>query len=208
LTQEMVERARRYLDAREEVREQVLEASRKVVRNSARAMAALHRKDQPTVQDTLKKAEEGIKLLAEVVERNPYLEAYGPISAAYREFAEVELTRAFVDGQEFPGPEELGVPYKPYLAALGDAVGELRRHALDLIRADEVAEAEQTLKRMEEIFDLLMEFDYPNSILPGVRHKRDVARSILEETRGDVTTALRQRKLEEALKRAERKLEG
>jgi len=196
------------LDAQEEVRERVLEASRRVVRNSARAMAALHRRDQATLEQTLEEARSGVKVLSEVVGENPRLEDYGPISTAYREFAEVKLVQALADGQEFPGPEELGVPYKPYLTALGDAVGELRRHALDLIRADEVAEAEQTLKRMEEIFDLLMEFDYPNSILPGVRHRRDVARRVLENTRGDITTALRQRKLEEALRRAERKLEG
>jgi len=205
---EMVERIRHYLDAQEEVRERVLEASRKVVRNSARAMAALHRKDQATLERTLEEARGGIKTLSEVVGENPRLEDYGPIPTAYCEFAEVKLVQALANGQELPEPEKLGVPYKPYLAALGDAVGELRRHALDLIRADEVAEAEQALKQMEEIFDLLMEFDYPNSILPGVRHRRDVARRVLENTRGDVTTALRQRKLEEALKRAERKLEG
>ncbi|MEA1905105.1 MAG: haloacid dehalogenase, partial [Candidatus Hadarchaeota archaeon] len=83
-----------------------------------------------------------------------------------------------------------------------------RRHVLDLIRADKIVEAEQMLGRMEDIFALLMEFDYPGSILPEMRHKRDVARRVLEQTRGDITTATRQRKLEEALKRAERKLEG
>jgi translin len=205
---EMVERIRRYLDAQEETRERVLDASRRVIRNSARAMAALHREDRETVERTLEEAREGIKVLAEVVQAEPRLADYGAISAAYREYSEVMLVRALMDGEELPEPEELDVPYKPYLAALADAMGEFRRYVLDLIRADEVEKAEGVLKHMEDIFGFLMGFDYPGSILPEVRHRRDAARRTLERTRGDITTAVRQRKLEEALKRSERKLEG
>ncbi|MEA1904562.1 MAG: hypothetical protein U9M97_01605, partial [Candidatus Hadarchaeota archaeon] len=188
---EMVERIRRYLDAQEETRERVLDASRRVIRNSARAMAALHRKDRETVERTLEEAREGIKILAGVVEEEPRLEDYGPVLSAYREFAEVMIVRMLIEGQELSDPEKLEVPYKPYLTALGDAMGELRRHVLDLIRADKIVEAERMLGRMEDIFALLMEFDYPGSILPEMRHKRDVARRVLEQTRGDITTATR-----------------
>lgn len=205
---ELVERIRRYLDAQEETRERVLEASRRVIRNSARAMAALHRGDWETVDRTLEEAREGVKVLAEVVKAEPSLADYGAISAAYREYSEVMLVQALLGGEKLPEPEELEVPYKPYLGALADAMGEFRRYVLDLIRADEVERAEGVLGRMEEIFSLLMEFDYPGSILPELRHRRDVARRVLEQTRGDITAAVRQRKLEEALRRAERKLEG
>lgn len=204
---EMVERIRRLLDAQEEARERVLGASRRVIRNSARAMAALHREDRETVERTLGEAREEIKVLAEVVQAEPSLADYGAISAAYREYSEVRLVQALMDGRGLPGPEELDVPYKPYLGALADAMGEFRRYVLDLIRADEVKRAEGVLKCMEDIFALLMEFDYPGSILPELRRKRDVARRVLEQTRGDITTAVRQRKLEEALRQAERKLE-
>jgi len=57
---------------------------------------------------------------------------------------------------------------------------------------------------MEEIFELLMEFDYPDAILPGMKRRQDMVRRVLERTRGDLTIALRQRKLERALERAER----
>ena len=57
---------------------------------------------------------------------------------------------------------------------------------------------------MEEIFELLMEFDYPDAILPGMKRKQDMVRRVIEHTRGDLTIAIRQRKLERTLKRAER----
>jgi len=57
---------------------------------------------------------------------------------------------------------------------------------------------------MEEIFELLMEFDYPDAILPGMKRRQDMVRRVIERTRGDLTVAIRQRKLERALERAER----
>jgi len=206
LTSEIVKRIRRYLDAQEEIRDRVLEISRRTVRNSAQAMAALHRGDEATLRKAMREARREISLLSKMVKKFPHLEDYGPVATAYQEFAEVKLVQALSKGKELPGPEELGIPYKPYLAALADSVGEFRRRVLDLIRTDKVAEAERTLGLMEEIFSMLMEFDYPSSILPGMRHKCDVARRVLEETRSDVTTALRQQRLEHALEKKEGKL--
>ncbi len=200
---EIVERIRRQLDSREEVRNRVLEASRKTIREASRAITALHRRDDETVEDAIKIAQEGVKVLDDAVKANPWLEDYGAINSAYREYAEILLVKSLMNRANMPEPEEIGVPYKPYLGGLADTVGELRRHALDQIRNDDVEGAEKTLDKMEEIFGILSEFDYPDSILQGMRHKRDAARSTLEKTRGDVTTALRQRKLEQALKKTE-----
>ena len=73
-----------------------------------------------------------------------------------------------------------------------------------MIRADDVSEAERMLKLMEEIFEMMMEFDYPDVVLPGMRRRQDMVRRIIEITRGDLTTAIRQQKLENELKRADR----
>ncbi|OPY45745.1 MAG: hypothetical protein A4E46_01168 [Methanosaeta sp. PtaU1.Bin016] len=43
---------------------------------------------------------------------------------------------------------------------------------------------------IEEIYYLLMLFDYPDAITRGLRRKSDLARSMLEKTRGDLTNAL------------------
>lgn len=200
----IVERMRRHFDAQEELREQVLENSRQVVRLSARAITAMHRGDSATVKKMISQAKEGIAALAKAVKAEPHLADSGTILAAYQEYCEAVLMRALIEEGKMPEPEEMGVPYKPYLAALADAAGELRRRALDLIRADEVDAAERTLNLMEDILELLMEFDYPEAILPGMKRRQDMVRHVVEKTRGDLTAAIRQQKLESALRRAER----
>lgn len=201
---EMLKRMRKHFDAQGELRERVLDASREVIRASARAIAATHRGDRSSADELLTNARDTLTTLTKAVKAEPHLADSGIILMAYQEYGEALVVQALIRDGKLLTPEELGIPYKPYLAALTDAAGELRRHALDLIRADEVDRAEQALKLMEEIFELLMEFDYPDAILPGMKRRQDMVRRVIERTRGDLTIAIRQRKLERALERAER----
>ena len=205
---EMLERMRKHFDAKGELRERVLDASREVIRASARAIAATHRGDRSSADELLTNARDALTTLTKAVKAEPHLADSGIILMAYQEYGEALVVQALIRDGKLLTPEELGIPYKPYLAALADAAGELRRHALDLIRADEVDRAEQALKLMEEIFELLMEFDYPDAILPGMKRRQDMVRRVIERTRGDLTVAIRQRKLERALERAERGSSG
>ena len=200
---EMLERMRKHFDAQEKLREEVLDASREVIRASGRATAAVHREEKADAKEMLAKARKTLATLAEAVKAEPHLADSGIIISAYQEYCEAALVQALIWDGKLLTAEELDVSYKPYLAALADTAGELRRHALDLIRGDEVSEAERMLKFMEEILELLMEFDYPDAILPGMRRRQDMVRRVVENTRGDLTTAIRQQKLESALKRAE-----
>ncbi|MCK4405094.1 MAG: hypothetical protein KAV43_01125 [Hadesarchaea archaeon] len=198
---EMLERMRKHFDAQGELRERVLDASREVIRASARAIAATHRGDRSSADELLTNARDALATLTEAVKAEPHLADSGIILSAYQEYGEAMVVQALIRDGKLLTPEELSIPYKPYLAALADAAGELRRHTLDLIRADEVDRAEQALKFMEEIFELLMEFDYPDAILPGMKRRQDMVRRVLEKTRGDLTIALRQQRLERALER-------
>ena len=200
----MLERMRKHFDAQEKIREEVLDASREVIRSSARAIAAVHRNDRTDSDEMFAKARETLATLADAVKAEPHLADSGTIISAYQEYCEAALVRVLIWGGKLLTAEELDVSYKAYLAALADVTGELRRHALDMIRADDVSEAERMLKLMEEIFEIMMEFDYPDVVLPGMRRRQDMVRRIIEITRGDLTTAIRQQKLENELKRAER----
>jgi translin len=195
---------RNHFDAQEKIREEVLDASREVIRSSARAIAAVHRNDRTDSDEMFAKAREPLAILADAVKAEPHLADSGTIISAYQEHCEAALVRTLIWEGKLTTAEELGVPYKAYLAALADVTGELRRHALDMIRSDNVSEAERMLKLMEEIFEMMMEFDYPDVVLPGMRRRQDMVRRIIEITRGDLTTAIRQQKLENELKRAER----
>jgi translin len=80
-------------------------------------------------------------------------------------------------------------------------VGELRRRLLDLLRGGDVETAEATLKEMDDIVDLLAEMDYPDGMTNGLRRTTDVARSLVERSRSDLTATVVQERLREDLRR-------
>jgi len=61
---------------------------------------------------------------------------------------------------------------------------------------------------MEEIYHMLMRFDYPDALMRGLRRKTDLTRSMIERTRGDITNALQIQSLERHLALLEDKLKG
>ncbi|MCI4344681.1 MAG: hypothetical protein L3J87_03555, partial [Thermoplasmata archaeon] len=127
------------------------------------------------------------KELAEFVHRDARGDASVALDA-FQEAVEACLLGAVILGDELPGPVELGVEPEPYLLGLGDLVGELRRVALDqLVRAD-LGGADATVGLMDGLVRVLMRFDTTRAIV-ALKPKQDVARSLLERTRGDVTMA-------------------
>ena len=89
---------------------------------------------------------------------------------------------------------------------LAEAATELRRRILDIIRHGHSEEAERLLGQMDEIYSLLVTFDFNDSITLGLRRRTDTVRAVLERTRGDVTTSLRQAELEVALQALESRI--
>lgn len=54
---------------------------------------------------------------------------------------------------------------------------------------------------------MLVTVDFPDAMTGGLRRTTDQLRAVLERTRGDVTVAVRQNRLEQALQAAEHRLE-
>lgn len=204
---EKIEKILEYLDQLEETRERMLDISHRSIRKSSSAMAALHREDMQAFEEKKKEIEEHISELNEILESDPQFHDHGALIAAHREYAELIITDFLMRGGEVPDPDDLDVLYEGYAQALPESVGELRRHLLNSLREGEVEKAEEIHERMERVFELIEQFDYPDSILPGMKHRRDTARKTLEDTRADVTRAVRERKLEEILSKREGNLE-
>jgi translin len=189
------EAVRRDLDGKYRARETGLTNSRKIIRLSANSIRALHRGEHDRASEL---ADEAGVLLAETVEAvsdHPDIRHAGFVSDAAKEYAEARLTAALAAGESLPLPAELGVEAAPYLNGLGEAVGELRRRMLDLLRAGELEEAEGTLQAMETVLDLLADLDYPDGMTGGLRRTTDVARALIERSRADLTTTVIQERL-------------
>lgn len=197
----MLERMREHFDSQAKLREQALDASRTTIRASARAISAIHRGDKKAAKAFLKEAKDGLDTIAKIVETEPEMADSGTVLSAQQEYGEAELVKAAIMEGKLLEVDELSISYKAYLAAMADAAGELRRHILDKIRSNEIDRAEVALGLMEKIFEFLMEFDYADAVLPGMRRRQDMVRQVLERTRGDLTIALRQQRLEKALEK-------
>jgi translin len=61
---------------------------------------------------------------------------------------------------------------------------------------------------MDEIYSVLVTMDYPDAITNGLRRQTDLARGIIEKTRGDVTFSLRGEHLAQAIRQLSIELNG
>ena len=114
---------------------------------------------------------------------------------------------ALIGAKPLPGPQQLSLEPSTYLQGLAEAVGELRRRCLDALLHNRPAEAERLLVEMDDIYAVLVTMDYPDAITGGLRRLTDVARAIIERTRGDLTMSLRQSRLEGSLRGLEERLD-
>ena len=196
------------LDAKNAAREQALPAARRSIRASANAIRAIHRLEfdaaASLIADSRAALDEGLA----AVEGQADIRHAGYLQDAQKEYAEANLTLALVTGTDLPGPTELEVEDAAYLGGLSDAIGEGRRRLLDLLRTGDVAQAEQLLAAMEEMYGVLVTMDYPDAITMNLRRATDVSRSLIEKTRGDLSISVVQKDLRDALDRHADELRG
>lgn len=203
---ELAEEISRHLEEKDQAREEALALTRVVVRRSGAAIRSVHRGELDRALDLADRAGEDLAAILNLLKEHPDVRYSGLVDGAEQEYAEARIVYALITEERMPTPQEVGVEMTSYLAGLGDAVGELRRHILDLIRLGRPVEGEVHLAAMEEIYHLLMSLDYPDAVTKGMRRKGDVARSLLDRTRGDLTNAIGQRRLEAELKEVEERL--
>ena len=55
------------------------------------------------------------------------------------------------------------------------------------------------LNIMDDIYSVMVTMDYPDAITNGLRRQTDLARGIIEKTRGDITFSLRGEHLTQAI---------
>jgi translin len=163
------------------------------------AILLTHRRRFSEAEKRLKEA----KSLLEGMERHlsgwRELGGSGMVHTPYQEFAEAKILLAYIQSGQIPDSKSIEVPAIPYVLGLADFVGELRRLTLDSMRAGDFDTAERALTTMEDIYALLMTLDTAPAITPGLRHKNDSARRLIEVTRGDVTLEARRRSFERSL---------
>ncbi len=189
------------------LRDETLRRSRELIRCCALSIRATHRHEWDQAAQLLETARQAAAEMVADLSEYPDLYFAGYTQDALKELVEAHIVYALVQGHPLPSPQHLQVKYPAYLNGLGEAMGELRRYVLDLIRRDRAAEAERLLEIMDEVYSYLVTVDFPDAITGGLRRTTDMVRGVLERTRGDLTMAIRQDQMRAALERLEERLD-
>ncbi|MCE4609538.1 MAG: haloacid dehalogenase [Desulfurococcales archaeon] len=169
------------LDTLDTTREKIIKLTREIIRRSGWAIVEALKGDLAKATEHLQVCEDKTRELLALAEPYPELLHTGLVNNALSEYVEAKLFIEIIMNSKLPGYKELNIPPVPYLQGLGDLSGELKRLGLELIRNNEYELAERLLLIIEAIYLELRSLDYPEALLPGVRHKTDVARRIVDD---------------------------
>jgi translin len=200
LTRSLSDEVREVLDARFVAREKAIVESRKVIRAAANGIRALHRSEWDEADSLIGESSDRLATIGKALVENPELQSHGVVIDAAKEYAEARITQAVFTGNDIPSFTDLRIDPVPYLHGLGEAVGEMRRRMLDMLRAERLDEAEGLLEHMDDIVDQLAELDYPDGMTTGLRRTTDVSRSLVERSRSDLTATVVQERLRKDLR--------
>jgi translin len=200
----VLEEIRKELKEKEKVRETAQNDMRKATSLSKQAILLIHQKKSKEAKKLVEKAKGIISRLHDLSTKYPAIIYSGLFSAALQEYSEANIFLRLIEDSQFVAPSEINVPSIDYTLGLADVIGECRRLALDALREGDVEKGEKCLQTMDEIYIGLMALDEVYMLVPGLRRKCDVARRVIEATRGDVTQEMRRNTLEKYVKQFER----
>ena len=188
---------------KDKVRENAQQSMRKATSLSKQSILLMHQKNYEKAKKLIETAKEIISRLQGSAKEHPEIIYTGMFSAALQEYAEANIFQGLIREARFVTPNEINVPAVDYVLGLADVIGEYRRLVLDALREGDAEKGEECLKIMDEIYIELMAMDEAYMLVSGLRRKCDIARRIIETTRGDVTQEVRRKSLENYLKKFE-----
>jgi translin len=191
----IVNKIEKSIDDKDKIREQALRSSREIIIGCRKAIQLIHQKKMKNASTNIKQASVKLIGLYDMTQDHPDLYHAGFVENAAQEFVEANCFYNIMQGKDLPDPDKIQTTYSSYLLGLCDLVGELRRTALDSIRHGKAKIADKYLDMMEEIYDVIIRFDYPSGLIP-IKKKQDMVRSLIEKTRGELAVASCERRIE------------
>jgi len=171
----------------ESKRDVAITESRKIIRKTKQAIHAMHSRE--CYADYLEKLGVEVNGLVSELSDAPEILYSGVVQNAMGEYAEACILASAYADHKIPSFADLGITAQSWALGLADTVGEIRRMILVALVEDEKGRAKKLFETMEFIYTELMLFDTPDAIMP-IRHKQDIARSVMEKTRTDIVNAI------------------
>lgn len=186
-----------------ERRDRLLKESRDVITSSSRAIISVH---QGKMKEAAKELSEARALLSSLKKSGG-----GPVSrylvSPETEYVEASAVLALAQGKTIPSRDALGASPEAYLLGLLDTVGELKRLVLDSIMGGKMVKAKGYFAIMEDLYSVCSPMAVYDHVVNGTRRKIDVARMLVEDTRGLMTEEVRRESVNSSLVRLQKRLD-
>lgn len=153
-------RLKTYFETYEEKRDEVLDLSRRINKESKVIIYSTIRDDREGAEASLQKIREMVELMRKYVEETPKFLKYAENS--YQEYAEAEIFYSYIFEGRIPTWEDLRIPEESYVAGLMDFTGELLRKSVEEMIKDNVQFAIKAKELMGEIYRSMLEMNFKN----------------------------------------------
>jgi len=183
-------------------REEVLVQCRKLTQLSSKSIRHVHRHEYQEAEQFLNQAKKLASDIRQVMSGFPEMNP-SYLHDSEKEMVEAAAVLAITQQLPIPTAAELGASTMAYLHGCCEAASEVRRFVLDQIRTGNISESERILATMNDIYEELITFDFPDSLTNGLRRSVDALRAVLERTRSDLTLTTVQITLVQELRKKE-----
>ena len=174
----------RELERREKAHDKILSESRGIIRRCANSIKMIHSRELPAAKKEIAQMKKELSSLPDAEGAWSYL-----LEPIWQEAVEAQLLLAAVEKKPLPTYTALGIPFRPYLLGVCDAIGEFRREMLECLKAGKKKDAQYFFELMSCIYEELLPIRFSNSVLPNFRKKQDVARMQVEQARSELLRA-------------------
>lgn len=185
-----------------ERRDRVLKESRDVISACSRAIIDVHTAKPKEAERELNHA----RSLLQSLKKSSDGSASRYLVSPEAELVEASAVIALAKGRPVPSVEALGASSEAYLLGLLDTVGELKRLVLDSILQRRITKARRYFEVMEELYSACSPLAVYDHVVNGARRKIDVARMLVEDTRGLLAEEIGRESVGNSMARLEKKL--
>ncbi|HXW94533.1 MAG TPA: hypothetical protein VEJ19_02355 [Nitrososphaerales archaeon] len=185
-----------------ERRDKVLKESRDVISACSRAIINVH---TGKMKEAEKEHANARSLLA-TLKGSSEGSASRYLISPEAEYVEASAVIALAKEKDIPSMQRLGASPEAYLLGLLDSVGELKRLVLDSILQRRLNQARRYFGVMEELYSLCSPLAVYDHVANGARRKIDVARMLVEDTRGLLAEEMGRESVSTSMARLEKKL--
>jgi len=187
----------KFLESTVARREALIKDSREVIALCAKSIIFIHNSKFDEAKELQKQASKDLEDLRKIAG----VDLIRYVLPSEVELVECSAVLALSSNSELPSRKQLKVEPSSYVLGLLDSIGEMKRIVYDTIRKGEFDRAEIVFSTMEKLYLLLSPFSVYDHVIGGAKRKLDVARILIEDTRGTITEESRRRELMNSVRR-------